>query len=53
MVATSRFGYLFFNFIYLWRIGLGRNVKNNLGLERLFIDFRFIYRFDVCRLFVY
>lgn len=40
----------FLNLIYLWRTGLGRNAKNNSGLERLFTDPRFAYRPDVCRL---
>ncbi len=38
------------NLIYLWRTGLGRNAKNNSGLERLFTDPRFTHRPDVCRL---
>ncbi len=36
MATTSRSGYPFLNLIYLWRTGLGRNAKNNSGLERLF-----------------
>ena len=40
----------FLNLIYLWRTGLGRNAKNNSGLERLFTDPRFTHRPDVCRL---
>ncbi|STG51076.1 2,3-diketo-L-gulonate TRAP transporter, large permease protein [Escherichia coli] len=43
MAATSRSGYPFLNLIYLWRTGLGRNAKNNSGLERLFTDPRFAY----------
>ncbi len=31
-------------------LALGRNAKNNSGLERLFTDPRFAYRPDVCRL---
>ena len=50
MAATSRSGYPFLNLIYLWRTGLGRNAKNNSGLERLFTDPRFAHRPDVCRL---
>ncbi|APA24379.1 2,3-diketo-L-gulonate TRAP transporter [Escherichia coli] len=50
MAATSRSGYPFLNLIYLWRTGLGRNAKNNSGLERLFTDPRFTHRPDVCRL---
>lgn len=50
MATTSRSGYPFLNLIYLWRTGLGRNAKNNSGLERLFTDPRFTHRPDVCRL---